>query len=283
VNGLELGLIPLAGLMWLCTYPSRAIPMLAPGIDRLPAWAVDYLRLAGPASLAALAAVNCLISTDQPPRLTLGVVPVAVALCALVVARTRQLLPGVAAAVEAEKAAVAAREKARTDLESAEGARQAAAERAGATASKAASLRGRHEAVQARLAEEEARGIAKAAKRLGGKPLAEGLEVEAGFRVAVEAALGEAMRGFVMGREGCWGSTVSAARSCWTATPAPAARKRVAPAGRPSERRKERLKPVRGPSPWPPPTAGASWPTRSAWIRTGPRRGCLHGPCGSRI
>ncbi|MGD0484867.1 MAG: hypothetical protein ABSB58_09490 [Gemmatimonadales bacterium] len=109
------------------------------------------------------------------------------------------------AAVEAEKAAVVAREKARTELDVSEGARQAAVERAGSTASKAASLRGRHEAVGARLAEEEARGIAKAAKRLGGKPLAEGLEVEAGFRVAVEAALGEAMRGYVMGREGVLG------------------------------------------------------------------------------
>ena len=109
------------------------------------------------------------------------------------------------AAAEAEKVAVAAREKARTELDSLEGTRQATAERAGSTASKAASLRGRHEAVQVRLAEEEARGIAKAAKRLGGKPLAEGLEVEAGFRVAVEAALGEAMRGYVMGREGVLG------------------------------------------------------------------------------
>jgi len=109
------------------------------------------------------------------------------------------------ASIEAEKAAVAAREKARAELDALEGARQAAAERAGSTASKAASLRGRHEAVQARLAEEETRGIAKAAKRLGGKPLADGLEVEAGFRVAVEAALGEAMRGYVMGREGVLG------------------------------------------------------------------------------
>ena len=77
MSELGLGLIPLAGLMWLCTYPSRALPMLAPGIEHLPAWAVAYLRFG----------------------LTLGVVPVAVALCALVVARTRQLLPGVAAAV----------------------------------------------------------------------------------------------------------------------------------------------------------------------------------------
>lgn len=109
------------------------------------------------------------------------------------------------AALEAEKLAVAAREKARVELEALEGARQAASERAGSTAGKAASLRGHQEAVMGRLAEEEARGISKAAKRLGGKPLAEGLEVEAGFRLAVEAALGEALRGYVMGRDGVLG------------------------------------------------------------------------------
>ena len=103
MSGLTLGLIPLAGLMWLCTYPSRALPMLAPGIERLPNWAVAYLRLAGPAALAALAAVNCLLSSEQAagqaPHLVLGVVPAAVAVCALVVARTRLLFPGVATAV----------------------------------------------------------------------------------------------------------------------------------------------------------------------------------------
>ena len=97
--GLSLGLIPLAGLMWLCTYPSRALPMLAPGIERLPRWAVAYLRLAGPAALAALAAVNCLLTPDAQPRLLIGIEPVAVGLCVLVVARTRQLFPAVAAAV----------------------------------------------------------------------------------------------------------------------------------------------------------------------------------------
>jgi branched-subunit amino acid transport protein len=96
---LSLGLIPLAGLMWLCTYPSRALPMLAPGIERLPSWAVSYLRLAGPAALAALAAVNCLLTSDARPQLLIGVEPVAVGVCVLVVARTRLLLPGVAAAV----------------------------------------------------------------------------------------------------------------------------------------------------------------------------------------
>ena len=97
--GLSLGLITLAGLMWLCTYPSRALPMLAPGLERLPRWAVSYLRLAGPAALAALAAVNCLLTADAQPRLLIGIEPVAVGLCVLVAARTRLLFPAVAAAV----------------------------------------------------------------------------------------------------------------------------------------------------------------------------------------
>ncbi|HEX7491814.1 MAG TPA: AzlD domain-containing protein [Candidatus Limnocylindrales bacterium] len=96
---MSMALVPLAFLMWGMTYPSRALPMLAPGIERLPAWAVTYLRLAGPAALAALAAVNCLLTTDKPPQLLVGIEPVAVGVCVLVVARTRLLLPGVAAAV----------------------------------------------------------------------------------------------------------------------------------------------------------------------------------------
>jgi chromosome segregation protein len=106
-----------------------------------------------------------------------------------------------AAAIEAERSAVAAREAARTELDMREGARQAAAEMAASSASRVAGLRGRLEALQARLAEDETRGISKAARKVGGRPLADGLEVEAGFRVAVEAALGESMRGYVVGRE----------------------------------------------------------------------------------
>jgi branched-subunit amino acid transport protein len=96
---MNLGLIPLAILMWSVTYPSRALPMLAPGIERLPSWAVAYLRLAGPAALAALAAVNCLLTTDSPPNLALGVAPLAVGVCVIVVWRTRLLILGVGAAV----------------------------------------------------------------------------------------------------------------------------------------------------------------------------------------
>ena len=108
-------------------------------------------------------------------------------------------------ALEDEKAAVAAREIARTELDRREGARQTAAEKAGTESSRVAGLRGRLEALQARLAEDESRGISKAARRVGGRPLADGLEVEAGFRVAVEAALGEAMRGYVVGHEAALG------------------------------------------------------------------------------
>jgi chromosome segregation protein len=104
------------------------------------------------------------------------------------------------AAVEEEKAAVVARERAGAELDRLEGLRQAASERAASTASGTAAMRGRIDATRARLSEDEARGIAKAARRIGGRPLAEGLDVEAGFRVAVEAALGEAMRGFVVTR-----------------------------------------------------------------------------------
>jgi branched-subunit amino acid transport protein len=95
----DTALVPLAILMWVVTYPSRALPMLAPGIERLPPQAVAYLRLAGPSALAALAAVNSLLTSDKPPHLLLGVEPLAVVLCVLVVAKTRLLLPGVAAAV----------------------------------------------------------------------------------------------------------------------------------------------------------------------------------------
>lgn len=92
-------LVPLAMLMLAVTYPSRALPMLAPGIDRLPGPVVAYLRLAGPAALAALAAANTLFSSGSPPSLRIGVEAAAVVVCALLVARTKALLPGVVAAV----------------------------------------------------------------------------------------------------------------------------------------------------------------------------------------
>ena len=110
-----------------------------------------------------------------------------------------------ARATDDERAAVALREKARAELDLREGALQTSSETAAAGASRVAGLRGRLEALAARLGEDESRGISKAARRVGGRSLSDGLEVEAGFRVAVEAALGEAMRGYVVGREAALG------------------------------------------------------------------------------
>jgi len=94
---MSIALVPLAFLMWAVT--TLGAPCLCwRRIERLPPWAVTYLRLAGPAALAALAAVNCLLTSDKPPAAD-RIEPVAVGVCVLVVARTRLLLPGVAAAV----------------------------------------------------------------------------------------------------------------------------------------------------------------------------------------
>jgi branched-subunit amino acid transport protein len=90
-------LIPLAFLMGLATYPFRAIPLLAPGFQRLPERVRLYLRLVGPAVLAALAAVDAGILVDPSsgrPALHVGPEWVAVGLCIVVVAMRRSLLIG---------------------------------------------------------------------------------------------------------------------------------------------------------------------------------------------
>jgi branched-subunit amino acid transport protein len=51
-------LVGLALLMAAVTYPFRALPLFAPTKDRLPPVVQRYLRLVGPAILAALAAGN---------------------------------------------------------------------------------------------------------------------------------------------------------------------------------------------------------------------------------
>ena len=94
-------LIPLAFLMFLVTYPSRALGMLTPGLERLPRRALDYLQLVGPAVLAALAAVSVMvIVNDQDrPEFHVGIEWVAVIACLLVTAWRRNLLIGLIAAV----------------------------------------------------------------------------------------------------------------------------------------------------------------------------------------
>ena len=57
-------LVGLALLMAAVTYPFRAIPLFLPTRDRLPPIVLRYLRLVGPAILAALAAGNTAFAQD---------------------------------------------------------------------------------------------------------------------------------------------------------------------------------------------------------------------------
>jgi branched-subunit amino acid transport protein len=94
-------LVLLAVLMGAMTYPSRAVPMLLPGLERLSPAALLYLRLVGPAVLAALGAVSVLVPVGEAdaPLITVGIEVVAVAVCVGLVAWRRNLLLGLAAAV----------------------------------------------------------------------------------------------------------------------------------------------------------------------------------------
>lgn len=89
-------LVPLAILMGLATYPFRAVPLLAPGMHRLPAGVRLYLRLVGPAVLAALAAVDTMVHIDDArhPTFHVGAEWLAVGLCVTIVALRRSLLIG---------------------------------------------------------------------------------------------------------------------------------------------------------------------------------------------
>lgn len=94
-------LVELALLMGLVTYPSRALPLLAPGIERLPAPALEYLRLVGPAVLAGIAAVNTMVIVDAAgaPAFHVGIEWLAVGICAGLTAWRRNLLIGLVGAV----------------------------------------------------------------------------------------------------------------------------------------------------------------------------------------
>jgi branched-subunit amino acid transport protein len=82
------------------TYPSRALPLLAPGIDRLPEAALIYLRLVGPAVLAALAAVSVMVvSAGGRPTFHVGVEWLAVAASIALMAWRKNLFLGLAAGV----------------------------------------------------------------------------------------------------------------------------------------------------------------------------------------
>ena len=88
-------LILLAVLMAAVTYPSRAVPLLVPGIERLPPQVLDYFRLVGPAVLAALAAVSVMVvATDDGPSFHVGIEWLAVGATVALMAWRRNLLLG---------------------------------------------------------------------------------------------------------------------------------------------------------------------------------------------
>jgi branched-subunit amino acid transport protein len=96
------GLVGLAVLMALVTYPSRAIPLLAPGFDRLPPRALEYLRLVGPAVLASIAASQIFVTpaaSGTGGSFHVGIEWIAVAVCVVSVAWRRNLLVGIVLAV----------------------------------------------------------------------------------------------------------------------------------------------------------------------------------------
>ena len=93
-------LVLLAVLMGAVTYPSRALPLLAPGIERLPRWALDYLQLVGPAVLAALAAVSVMVvTTDNQAAFHVGIEWLAVLVSIALMWWRHNLFYGLAAAV----------------------------------------------------------------------------------------------------------------------------------------------------------------------------------------
>jgi chromosome segregation protein len=98
----------------------------------------------------------------------------------------------------AERTAQTTLDDARIALETAEAERSAATERLAAASSAAAALRGRVESLTTQLDEDERRPIARAARKTGGRRLDEDLVVDPDLRPAVEAALADRARAYVV-------------------------------------------------------------------------------------
>ena len=94
-------LVLLAVVMFAATYPSRALGLLAPGLDRLPKPAIEYLQLVGPAVLAAITAVEVMVVRPEngPPAFHVGVEWLGVLACLAIVAWRKNLLLGLVVAV----------------------------------------------------------------------------------------------------------------------------------------------------------------------------------------
>ena len=101
-------------------------------------------------------------------------------------------------AIGAERSAQTAIESARAALEAAEAERAAATERLAAASSAAAALRGRVESLGGQLDEDERRPIARAARKAGGRRLDDDLVVDPDLRPAVEAALADRARAYLV-------------------------------------------------------------------------------------
>ena len=94
-------LVLLAVLMFAVTYPSRAVGLLTPGMERLPKVALDYLQLVGPAVLSAIAAVEVMVAVTEAGETSfqIGIEWVAVLACMAVTAWRKNLLLGLIVAV----------------------------------------------------------------------------------------------------------------------------------------------------------------------------------------
>lgn len=63
---LRMNLLPLVVAAAAGTIAARAIPLLAPGIDRIPPTARAYLRMIGPAALGGIAATAVFLHDGAP-------------------------------------------------------------------------------------------------------------------------------------------------------------------------------------------------------------------------
>jgi chromosome segregation protein len=103
-----------------------------------------------------------------------------------------------AAATEAADAAAHAREAARAIAAETDARRRSGEEAAAGLSAAVAALRARLGSLDDRLREDEERGIARAARRRGGRRLDDELVVDPGLRPAVEAALDDLARAYLL-------------------------------------------------------------------------------------
>ena len=89
--------VALAAMMGLATYSTRLAPFLIP-VERLPGGVIGYMRLMGPASMAALGAVGLILPATGGGTSTVGLW-LATGACMAVVAVGRNLVAGVVGAL----------------------------------------------------------------------------------------------------------------------------------------------------------------------------------------